>query len=117
MTKHELMLKQQRREERKQDKLRQQGTDTAINILQTLPLYILATEYGFGNIRLERFLRRLYNLTDQVAKDHSILHKICDCLEHDKGIRISFTGGENRAVNVWRDEDDTRKLVRGARKK
>ena len=109
-------LKEQRYLKRREQKLKDVGTLSAINILQVIPLYILATEYGFGNIRLDRFLNRLYNLVEQTANDKTILYKMCDVLKHDKGISIDFSPNSNRAENIWQDENDTRKVIRGAKK-
>ena len=53
-------LKEQRYLKRQEQKLKDVGTLSAINILQVIPLYMLATEYGFGNIRLDRFLNLMY---------------------------------------------------------
>lgn len=109
-------LKEQRYLKRREQKLKDVGTLSAINILQVIPLYMLATEYGFGNIRLDRFLNRLYNLVEQTANDKTILYKMCDVLKHDKGILIDFNPNSNRAENIWQDENDTRKVIRGAKK-
>lgn len=109
-------LKEQRYLKRQEQKLKDVGTLSAINILQVMPLYILATEYGFGNVRLDRFLKRLYNLVEQVSSDKTILYKMCDVLKHDKGILIDFSPDSNRAVNIWQDENDNRKVVRGVKK-
>lgn len=104
MTNREKFLKAQRQRERMKNKEENVGVNIAINILQVLPLYILSTEYGFGNRRLERFLTRLYELTDQVKNDRNILNKACDCLCEDYGIKISFCKDDNRAENIWAEE-------------
>ena len=116
MNRQQRRLKEQRLLQRRADSIKNDGTMTAINILQIIPLYMLATEYGFGNIRLDRFLSRLYTLVEQVSRDNKILDRMCDVLEHDKGIRISFTSGDNRAENVWKSENDKRKVIRGVKK-
>ena len=116
MNRQQRRLKEQRLLQRRADSIKNDGTMTAINILQIIPLYMLATEYGFGNIRLDRFLSRLYTLVEQVSRDNKILDRMCNVLEHDKGIRISFTSGDNRAENVWKSENDKRKVIRGVKK-
>lgn len=116
MNRQQRRLKEQRLLQRRADSIKNDGTMTAINILQIIPLYMLATEYGFGNIRLDRFLSRLYTLVEQVSRDNKILDRMCNVLEHDKGIRISFTSGDNRAENVWKAENDKRKVIRGVKK-
>jgi len=109
-------LKEQRYLKRQEQKLKDIGTLSAINILQVIPIYMLATEYGFGNIRLEKFLTRLYDLVEQVARDTTILNKMTNVLECDKGIRIDFKPDSNRAENIWKDKNDTRKVIRGAKR-
>lgn len=116
MNRQQRRLKEQRLLQRRADSIKNDGTMTTINILQIIPLYMLATEYGFGNIRLDRFLSRLYMLVEQVSRDNKILDRMCNVLEHDKGIRISFTSGDNRAENVWKSENDKRKVIRGVKK-
>lgn len=109
MTGYERKLKMQRRLEREADKLKKEGTDTAINILQVLPVYVLATRYGFGNLRLERFITELYRLTGKVKNDENLLATMINELEYDKGIKIDISNGD--VDNVWRDEGDTRKVI------
>ena len=116
MNRQQRRLKEQRLLQRRADSIKNDGTMTAINILQVIPLYMLATEYGFGNVRLDRFLTRLYALVEQVSKDNKILDRMRDVLEHDKGIRISFSEKDNRAENVWAEENDTRKVIRSGKK-
>lgn len=117
MNRQQRRCKEMRQLQRRADSIKNDGTMTAINILQIIPLYMLATEYGFGNIRLDRFLTRLYALVEQVSKDNKILYRMCNELEHDKGIRISFSANDNRAENIWAEENDTRKVIRGGKKK
>lgn len=113
MTKNERRRKEQRYLQRKEESLTQKGTDRAINIIQILPCYILARQ-GYGNIRLERFIRELWRLTDKIVKEPGILEKIADELEHDKGIRFDFAN--NCVDNLWRDEGDLRKVINKPRK-
>lgn len=118
MNRQQRRLKEQRQLQRRADNLKHDGTMTAINILQVIPLYILGAEYGFGNVRLDRFLRRLYSLVEQVSKNGRILELMCDELERNKGIRITLSSTEdNRSENIWAEENDTRKVIRRAKKK
>ena len=118
MNRQQRRLKEQRQLQRRADSLKHDGTMTAINILQVIPLYILGSEYGFGNVRLDRFLRRLYALVEQVSKNDRILELMCDELERNKGIRITLSSTEdNRSENIWAEENDTRKVIRCAKKK
>ena len=94
MTKSEKRRKEQRYLERRANELKQAGTEKAIRVLQLLPLYILAHEFGFGNKRLMRFLEKMYRYTDKVQNDIHILEIIQDELEHDKKIRIDIQTGE-----------------------
>ena len=75
MTNHERRLKEQRKLERAAEKLKKEGTDRAINILQVLPCYILGRG-GYGNVRLEKFIKELYRLTNKVVKDERLLQKL-----------------------------------------
>lgn len=113
MTNHERRLKEQRKLERAAEKLKKEGTDRAINILQVLPCYILGRG-GYGNVRLEKFIKELYRLTNKVVKDERLLQTIINELEHDKGIRFDIISGD--VENVWRDEGDTRRVVRCPKK-
>lgn len=115
MTGYERKLKMQRRLEREADKLKKEGTDAAINILQVLPVYVLATRYGFGNLRLERFILELYRLTEKVKNDERILSIMLNELECDKGIKIDISNGD--VDNVWHDEGDERKVINKPRRK
>lgn len=115
MTGYERRLKLQRRLMREADKLKKAGTDSAINILQVLPVYVLAFKYGFGNVRLEKFITELYRLTEKVKNDEHLLVTMINELEHDKGILIDIATGD--VDNVWRDEGDTRQKIRKPRKK
>ena len=114
MTSHERKLKEQRKLERDKAKIKRAGIDSAINILQVLPAYILAYRYKFGNLRIERFIAELYRLTDKVKKDERLLATMINELEYDKGIRIDIETGD--VDNLWRDEGDTRKVVNKPRK-
>lgn len=114
MTSHERKLKMQRSLEREKNKIKQAGTDAAINILQVLPCYILAYKHKFGNLRIERFITELYRLTEKVKNDEHLLEIMINELEYDKGIKIDIATGD--VDNVWRDEGDTRKVVNKPRK-
>lgn len=114
MTNRERKLKIQRQVNRQADKLKQAGTDSAIGILQVLPIYVLAYKYNFGNIRLEKFVREFHRLTRKVQENEDLLRTIINELEHDKGIRIDIHTGN--VDNLWRDEGDVRKVVNKPKK-
>ena len=115
MDKRANKLKQLRRDEEAVKKIKNEGTKEAINILQIIPAYVLATKFDFGNIRLSRFLYQYNRYVKLILQDSTDLDKMTKEMEHDKGIR--FDGLTGDIINLWQDENDPRRVIRGERKK
>lgn len=114
MNRHEKRLKLQRRLAREKEKIKEEGVYAAVNIIQILPCYVLS-QNGFGNVRLQKFIEELHKLTKLVAEDTSKLEIIVDEIAHDKGIKFDLKSGE--VQNLWRVENDERKVIRGKKKR
>ena len=110
---YQTKLKTQRYLERQAEKMKKQGTDNAIGILQVLPVYTLMREFGFGNVRLERFVREFWRLTDKVKDDIPLLHTIASDIEMSTGLRFNLDGTYE---NIWNPNGEDKKVVRKPRK-
>ena len=113
MTRQEKRRKELRHLEREKGKLKQQGIDDAIAILQVLPVYTLMREFGFGNVRLEKFVQEFWRLTDKVKDDIPLLHTIASDIEMSTGLRFNLDGTYE---NLWNPNGEDKKLVRKPKK-
>ena len=115
MDKRANKLKQLRRDKDAVKKIKNEGTETAINVLQIIPAYVLAVKFGFGNIRLSRFLYQFHRYIKLASQDSTVMDMMVKEMEHDKGIR--FDGLTGDIINLWQDENDPRRVIRGERKR
>ena len=58
MNKYQQRLKKERARFRNDEKLKYKAGQLILNVLGVVPVYILCVEFGWGRIRLTRFLER-----------------------------------------------------------
>lgn len=92
MNRWQKKLKEQRHLERIEEKLKYDGAKTAIDVLSVLPAYALMEEFGFGQKRLIRFMRRFIKTYRAVIEKQVSLETLASCIE-DKGVRIDLKDG------------------------
>lgn len=86
MNKHQQRLKEMRRQERIDHKLVYKGAETALGVLMVIPLYVLHTKFGFGNKRLQDFMREFYRLYELVKDDKVRIDTLINSLDAETGL-------------------------------
>lgn len=92
MTQREKKAKQQRREERLKKRDTNLAAQLAVNALMVIPAYVLRTKYGFGNERIERFMREFVRIWEAVCKGEVKVTTLADSLDAEIGIRFYDDG-------------------------
>lgn len=67
MNKHQQRLKEMKKKIREDEKFRKEAAQLSINVLSVVPAYVML-EFGWGNKRLARFIRRYAKVVDDIAK-------------------------------------------------
>ena len=112
MNKRDKKRKEHRYLERQADKLKQEGAEKAIYTLYVLPLYVLREQFGFGNVRLMKFIDRFNRITEQMAQSKVPLSTLAKHIEYETGIRFE----NNCVVNTWNPEGEPKKVIRRPKK-
>lgn len=108
MNKRDKRLKEKRYLERRADKLKKQGAEQAIDTLYVLPLYVLREQFGFGNVRLMKFIDRFNRITEQMAQSKVPLSTLAKHIEYETGIRFE----NNCVVNIWNPTGEPKRVIR-----
>lgn len=87
MDKQQIKLKIQRNKERKLEKVNKRQMEMAFEMLTIIPVYVLHEEFGFGSIRLERFLFKLFKLANDISNDKVELSTLANIVDADTGIK------------------------------
>lgn len=70
------------------EKVKQNATNTAVQITHLFPLWVLRDKYGFGEKRLREFMQHYTDLLDAYNKGYVSLPDIAQQLEKETGIRL-----------------------------
>lgn len=111
MNKRDKKRKEHRYLERQADKLKKEGAEQAIDTLYVLPLYVLREQFGFGNVRLMKFIDRFNRITEQIAQNKVPLSTLAKHIECETGIKLE----NNCVVNVWNPTGEQKRVVRKPR--
>lgn len=68
--------------------LREGATEEAIGVINLIPLMVLRDKFGFGRVRLERYLDHLYDAVDSFNKGYIDLMDVADMLVEEVGLNI-----------------------------
>lgn len=82
------------------------GAELALDVLQVIPVYVLMNVFGFGNTRLERFLKEFFRIYQKVMTGKVSCNTLASEIEMKTGIRIDLATGD--VFNTRKDEDDER---------
>lgn len=66
-----------------------EAVDTAFLIMLAMPMLVLRDKYGFGKIRLERFMDQVLEVYDSFNKDYLTLDDMHQALKDEVGFTIS----------------------------
>jgi hypothetical protein len=113
MNKRDKKRKEHRYLERQADKLKKEGAEQAIDMLYVLPLYVLREQFGFGNVRLVRFIDRFNSIAKQIHENKVPLRTLVEHIEYETGIRLEPKGFDN----LWNPTNEPKRVVRRPRKK
>ena len=69
-------------------KLQEGATEEAIRVINLIPLMVLKDKFGFGRVRLERYLDHLYDAVDSFNKGYIDLMDVAEMLEKEVGLKI-----------------------------
>lgn len=72
------------------EKMKEQATDNAAAIINLMPLLILRDKFGFGRVRLERYLDHLGEMMDAYNKGYLNLKDIEKVLEDEVGLQFKW---------------------------
>lgn len=72
------------------ERMKEQATDNAAAIINLMPLLILRDKFGFGRVRLERYLDYLSDMMDAHSKGYISLKDIEEVLEAEVGLKFKW---------------------------
>ena len=72
------------------EKMKQQATDNAADIINLIPLLVLRDKFGFGGKRLERYLDHYSEMLDAFNKGYISLKDIEKVLEDEVGLKFKW---------------------------
>lgn len=73
-------------------KLRESVLEESISVINLIPLMVLRDKFGFGVVRLERYLDHLYDAIDSFNKGYINLIDVAEMLESEVGLKIERGG-------------------------
>ena len=77
------------------DKLKQQATDNAAAIINLFPLLILRDKFGFGKVRIERYLEYFAELLETYNAGYFDLKDIEKVLHEELGLKFEWGNEKN----------------------
>lgn len=89
MNKRELKAKAERRRKRLDEKQLQKSAETALEILNVLPVYVLRTKFGFGNERCERYIREFHRVYRAMIQKEVKFETLRDSVEAETGLQFN----------------------------
>lgn len=69
-------------------KLQDDATEEAISVINLIPLMVLRDKFGFGKVRLERYLDHLYDAIESFNEGYIDLSDVAEMLEKEVGLKI-----------------------------
>lgn len=72
------------------EKLKEQATDNAAAIINLMPLLILRDKFGFGRVRLERYLDHYSEMMEAHSEGYISLKDIEKVLEAEVGLKFKW---------------------------
>ena len=86
--KKKLMNKEVKLTPKDLQKLKDGATEEAISVINLIPLMVLRDKFGFGKVRLERYLEHLNDTIDSFNKGYIDLVDVAKTLEEEVDIKI-----------------------------
>lgn len=74
-------------------KIKEGATKDSVSVINLIPLMVLRDKFGFGKVRLERYLDYLYDEVDSFNKGYFDLVDVAKMIEAEVGIK--FERGES----------------------
>ena len=99
-----LKRKKNRRREKLEKKQVMDGAEIAVDVLQVIPVYVLMNLFGFGNVRLERFLMEFFRIYQKVMTGKVSCNTLASEIEMKSGIRFDLATGD--VFNIRKGEDE-----------
>lgn len=65
-----------------------QATDQVIKLMLALPVYVLHNDWGFGQVRCERFMTQVLELYDAYQRDYVTMDDLLQVLADEAGVTI-----------------------------
>lgn len=72
------------------ERMKEQATDNAAAIINLMPLLILRDKFGFGRVRLERYLDRYSDMMEAHSEGYISLKDIEKVLEAEVGLKFKW---------------------------
>lgn len=69
--------------------LRTEAVDDALRVLAYVPLMVLRDKFGFGKVRLDKFLREFAELVDCVENDYVGFEDMIETIKDETGLVIT----------------------------
>lgn len=71
------------------EEIRDDVTDKALRVLAYVPLMVLRDKFGFGKVRLDKFLREFAELVDCVENDYVGFEDMIETIKDETGLVIT----------------------------
>lgn len=71
------------------EELRAEAVDDALRVLAYVPLMVLRDKFGFGKVRLDKFLKEFAELVDCVENDYVGFEDMIETIKGETGLVIT----------------------------
>lgn len=75
--------------EKIKDEASKNAIDTAFTLMLGMPLLVMRDKYGFGKVRLERYIEQIFEIYDSFNKDYITLEDMHKVLYDEVGVTIT----------------------------
>ena len=70
------------------EELRAEAVDDALRVLSYVPLMVLRDKFGFGKVRLDRFLREFAEQVDCIENDFVGFDDMIEAIKDETGLNV-----------------------------
>lgn len=70
------------------EKLRRDAINTTMQIMRVMPMLALRDEFGFGKVRMERYIEKLDSIVQAYNEDRISIRDVAKVLEDEIGVEV-----------------------------
>lgn len=70
------------------EKMRRDAIHTTMQIMRVMPMLALRDEFGFGKVRMERYIEKLDSIVEAYNEDRISIRDVAKVLEDEIGVEV-----------------------------